>query len=153
MKPLNQWLLEYGESHQNPTNKKIHNFAVPAIMFSILGLFWCIPKPGFFPEHFLFNWCTLFVLLTTVYYILLGIFVAVGMLLVSALMMVGIYFIESAALPLLTICIALFIVAWVFQFIGHKIEGKKPSFFEDLLFLLIGPVWVAKGLFPFLFKK
>ena len=40
--------------------------------------------------------------------------------------------------------ITLFVIAWVGQFYGHKIEGKKPSFFDDLQFLLIGPLWVAE---------
>jgi uncharacterized membrane protein YGL010W len=43
----------------------------------------------------------------------------------------------------------IFILAWVGQFIGHKIEGMKPSFFQDLQFLLVGPMW----LMHFVFKK
>ena len=45
--------------------------------------------------------------------------------------------------------ITVFILAWIGQFIGHKIEGKKPSFFEDIQFLLIGPAW----LLSFIYKK
>ena len=43
----------------------------------------------------------------------------------------------------------IFIFAWIGQFIGHKIEGQKPSFFEDIQFLLIGPAW----LLSFIYKK
>src|SRR5450830_683990 len=41
-----------------------------------------------------------------------------------------------------TAALAVLVAAWIGQFIGHKIEGKKPSFFEDLRFLLIGPLFV-----------
>jgi uncharacterized membrane protein YGL010W len=43
---------------------------------------------------------------------------------------------------ILPVSLTVFVVAWIGQFIGHKIEGKKPSFFEDLRFLLIGPLFV-----------
>lgn len=48
---------------------------------------------------------------------------------------------------LFTISLSIFIISWIFQFYGHKVEGKKPSFFQDLLFLLIGPIWVTKKVF------
>jgi uncharacterized membrane protein YGL010W len=47
----------------------------------------------------------------------------------------------------LPLSIAIFVVAWIGQFIGHKIEGKKPSFFDDLRFLLIGPLFVLGFLY------
>ena len=52
-------------------------------------------------------------------------------------------------LHLLYIYLLIFIIAWVGQFIGHKIEGQKPSFFEDIQFLLIGPAWIIS----FIYKK
>jgi len=48
---------------------------------------------------------------------------------------------------MMVLMIAIFSIAWVFQFVGHKIEGKKPSFFQDLSFLLIGPLWVLKSFY------
>ena len=50
----------------------------------------------------------------------------------------------TAVVSLPVFCGVLFVLAWVGQFIGHKIEGKKPSFFEDLQFLLVGPVWLLR---------
>ena len=43
--------------------------------------------------------------------------------------------------------VALFVVGWIIQFVGHKIEGQKPSFFEDLQFLLIGPLWLLSDVY------
>jgi uncharacterized membrane protein YGL010W len=51
--------------------------------------------------------------------------------------------------PVWKICTVSFVLAWIGQFIGHKIEGKKPSFFKDVAFLLIGPAW----LMSFIYKK
>jgi len=153
VKPIEKWLSEYGESHQNGTNKKIHCVAVPVIMMTLLGLLWAIPKPAFFPEHFLANWSTFFVCLALVFYSALHFCACVLMLFMSALMLTGIYALDqNPNISLVTTCAAFFIVAWVFQFIGHKIEGKKPSFLEDLVFLLIGPLWVFKRIMPFLFE-
>ena len=50
-------------------------------------------------------------------------------------------------MPVLPASTAIFVVAWIGQFVGHKIEGKKPSFFEDLRFLLIGPLFVLSFLY------
>ena len=47
MKTINQWLVEYGESHQNPTNKTVHWVCVPLIFFSIIGLLYSIKLPFF----------------------------------------------------------------------------------------------------------
>jgi uncharacterized membrane protein YGL010W len=153
VKPIEQWLSEYGESHQNRTNKKIHYVAVPVIMMTLLGLLWAIPKPAFFPDHFLANWSTLFVSISLVFYASLHFCACILMLLMSALMLSGIYALDqNPHISLVTTCVAFFIVAWIFQFIGHKIEGKKPSFFEDLVFLLIGPLWIFKGIIPCLFE-
>jgi uncharacterized membrane protein YGL010W len=66
---------------------------------------------------------------------------AVGMLVVSALVILGNHLLAQLAMPLWQIALAIFVIAWIAQFIGHRIEGKKPSFFKDIQFLLIGPVW------------
>jgi uncharacterized membrane protein YGL010W len=80
-----------------------------------------------------------------VYYFRLSRPFAFGMLLLSAVML-GLL----AMMPPLTVLplsIAIFVLAWIGQFIGHKIEGKKPSFFDDLRFLLIGPLFVLGFLY------
>ena len=49
--------------------------------------------------------------------------------------------------PVWQICLVVFIAAWIGQFIGHKIEGKKPSFLKDIVFLLIGPAWLLSKIY------
>ena len=128
-------LEKYSESHLNPTNEAIHCVCVPLIVFSLLGLIWAV--------HPLLALAA--VVAALVYYFKLSRNFAFGMLLMSALMLVVL-----AALPrpaVLPLSILIFVLAWIGQFIGHKIEGKKPSFFDDLRFLLIGPLFVLGFLY------
>jgi uncharacterized membrane protein YGL010W len=128
-------LDQYSDSHRNPTNELIHFVCVPVIVFTLLGILWSI--------HPLLS--VIAVLAALVYYFRLSPPFAFGMLLMSAVMLALL-----ALMPpftVLPLSIAIFVVAWIGQFIGHKIEGKKPSFFDDLRFLLIGPLFVLGFLY------
>lgn len=139
MKTLEEWMQAYGVSHQNKTNVIIHKICVPLIMMSLLGLIWSIPFP--FSEVVFVNWATIFIALCCVFYATLSLKVLVFMIVQSFAMLAVVYYVSQTSY-LIHISVAVFILAWVGQFIGHKIEGAKPSFFEDLQFLLIGPVWI-----------
>ncbi len=154
MRNIDSLLLEYGESHQNKTNKLIHWFCVPAIFFSVVGLVFSIPS-GFLADQLPFlgdyaNWATLTLFLVLIYYITLSPSLTFGMLLFSAFCL---FLANSLALSfpgmLDYISLAVFVLAWIVQFYGHKIEGKKPSFLKDVQFLMIGPAW----LMHFIYKK
>ena len=141
MKSLEQWFSEYGESHRHPTNQIIHKICVPLIFFSIVGLLVQIPiqlgplKLGELVLAIALGW-----------YMTLGpraFLVMLGQLLLSYVLIYALGHFISPFWPLVLI----FVLAWIGQFVGHKIEGKKPSFFKDLQFLLIGPLWVVKSLF------
>lgn len=145
-------LNEYGESHQNSTNKFIHWIAVPVIAWTVVALLWAIPVPDAFARVPYLNWATLALLLTIIYYAVLSWTLAIGMVLFALLCIWAVLAYSSApllGLPLWQFAVGAFVVAWVFQFIGHKIEGKKPSFFKDVQFLLIGPAW----LMSFIYRK
>ena len=145
MKNVNALLNEYGESHQNKTNKKIHWFCVPAIMFSLLGILWSLPFPVKFSPFI--NWATVLIVLSLIYYLFLSWKLACGMLFSSLFMILILQWMDSFSVPLWQIAIVIFIVAWIGQFIGHNIEGKRPSFFRDIQFLLIGPVWLLADVY------
>ncbi len=143
MKAIDQWFAEYGESHQHPTNKRIHWVCVPLITFSLLAMLWAIPVPAAMAEVSpLLNWAVLFALVAGLFYLRLSLPMFVGMGVVVVLMLAVCYFLERAGVTLWPLALAIFVGAWIGQFIGHKIEGKKPSFFKDLLFLLVGPAWL-----------
>jgi uncharacterized membrane protein YGL010W len=142
LRSVHSWLEEYGESHQDHTNKMVHWVCVPAIMFSIVGLVGPIPEPAVFRSLPPLSWATLTVGLALVYYFLLSPALGTGMLFVSVVMLGTLHHLANAGAPITMVCVALFVVAWIGQFVGHKIEGKKPSFFRDIQFLLIGPLWL-----------
>ncbi|PFH08435.1 putative membrane protein YGL010W [Collimonas sp. PA-H2] len=132
---IDNLLAKYSESHLNPVNEVIHFICVPVIVFTLLGLLWAIHP-----------WVALAgALAAMLYYFSLSVPFAVGMLLMSAAMLALLYLLPPQwVLPL---SITVFVLAWIGQFIGHKIEGKKPSFFDDLRFLLIGPLFVLGFLY------
>ena len=141
MKTVDDWFREYGESHQNHTNKILHWVCIPLIMFSLIGLLWILPIPGL--DHEVANVGFVFLLASLGYYLRLSVPLALGMTVIASVMVAILVIIERhSTWPLWQICLAIFVLAWVGQFIGHKIEGKKPSFFQDHQFLLIGPLWL-----------
>jgi uncharacterized membrane protein YGL010W len=156
-RPVDAYFDKYAESHQDKTNKLIHWICVPLIVFSLLGLVWSIPFPqlGFLGRlQGYVNWATFLIAFAIIYYFRLSVALAFAMLLVIFVFSAGIVTLEKLHahqgwLPMWQVCLIIFVLAWAGQFIGHKIEGKKPSFLDDLKFLLIGPIW----LWHFIFKK
>ena len=128
-------LAKYSESHLNHTNEIIHFICVPVIVFTLLGLIWAIHPLA----------AVAVTVVSLVYYFQLSKPFALGMALMAALMLGLLSLLpDQTILPL---SIAIFVLAWIGQFIGHKIEGKKPSFLDDLRFLLIGPLFVLSFLY------
>ncbi|RYE74011.1 MAG: DUF962 domain-containing protein [Oxalobacteraceae bacterium] len=134
-RPIDVLLEQYADSHRNPTNELIHFVCVPLIVFTLLGILWSI--------HPLLAWIA--GLAALAYYGRLSMPFAVGMLGLFLVMMSLLSLMPP--LTVLPLSIAVFVVAWIGQFIGHKIEGKKPSFLDDLRFLLVGPLFVLGFLY------
>ena len=135
---IDQLLAQYGESHRNSANEVIHFVCIPAIVFSLLGMLWAL--------HPLLAVAT--VVASLIYYFRLSLPFAIGMLVFSAASLWALWALSAMTHgQVAVISIAVFVLAWIGQFIGHKIEGKKPSFFDDLRFLLIGPLFVLSFLY------
>jgi uncharacterized membrane protein YGL010W len=140
---------KYAESHQNHSNEIIHWVCVPLIVFSLLGLVWSIPFPhlAFLGKYNGYlNWASFLIAFSIYYYYKLSPVMSYLMLILIFIMSMGIVKIEQAQAnggpALWLVCAVIFVLAWIGQFIGHKIEGKKPSFLDDVKFLLIGPIWL-----------
>ncbi|MDO6684176.1 MULTISPECIES: Mpo1 family 2-hydroxy fatty acid dioxygenase [unclassified Agarivorans] len=153
-KPVQQWFNEYAVSHKNPTNKAIHWFMVPAIYFSIVGLLWSLPLSAVVSDQQLSPWinaASLLALPIHWFYLRLSKALALAMALFTLSCFLLCDLISTLnPIPLWQCSIWIFVVAWIGQFIGHKIEGKKPSFFEDIQYLLIGPLWLMGFVFDYL---
>jgi len=142
VKSLEAYIDEYSESHQNKTNILIHKICVPVILFSILGILKALPVPVSWPLWC--DWSILFLVSSFIYYSLfknVRVFFALMFLVVPMVLLL-----EFLRPKFFLLSLSLFVVAWIGQFIGHKIEGKKPSFFKDLFFLFIGPIWTMNTL-------
>jgi uncharacterized membrane protein YGL010W len=133
---VDQLLAHYGESHRNPKNELIHFVAIPLIMLTLVGLMYTVHP-----------WIAYaFVGASMVYYARLSGVFLLTMLVGAIAMLAAVRSLDGMGL-LAPVSAAVFVVAWIFQFIGHKIEGKKPSFFEDIQYLWVGPLFVLSKLF------
>lgn len=144
MRTLQDWLAEYSISHQNPVNKRLHWICVPLITASVIGLLWSLSSVV----------ALIALILVMIFYARLSIPLFSVMALFSTAIVVLIWILStplqslSASAPF-WFYLGIFVIGWIGQFYGHKVEGKKPSFFKDLQFLLIGPAWCA----DYLMKK
>jgi uncharacterized membrane protein YGL010W len=145
---IDMLLAEYGESHQNSTNKAVHWVCVPVIVWCVMALVYSLPVPSALAGLVWVNWLGLVLALALIYYLVLSPTLAIGVGLFAAL---GLWLIHAiaanSARPIWQIALVLFVLAWAGQFWGHKVEGKKPSFFKDIQFLLIGPAWLLSFLY------
>jgi uncharacterized membrane protein YGL010W len=143
MRTVAEWLGEYGASHENPTNKLLHWICVPPIVLAVLGLLWSLPVPAAFAAASPWlNWATLACAAALAYYFALSPALAAGMLIGFIVLLLLTRALTSLPWPLWLTSLVIFVVAWIGQFAGHSVEGKRPSFFKDLQFLLIGPLWL-----------
>ncbi len=131
---VDQLLAHYEASHRDPKNEVIHFIAIPLIMLSLVGMMFAVhPYIAY-----------AFIAASMVYYLRLSLVFLVTMLVWSALSVAVLFAMGSRVLEL---SVAIFVGAWILQFIGHKLEGKKPSFFEDIQYLWVGPLFVLSKLF------
>ena len=148
MTTVNYWLDEYAKDHQHPVNQAIHKVCVPLIVLSLAGLMWTIPVPREFTAISpALNWATTFLLVAMVYYLILSIPLALGMAPAILLIVVIVNWMDHWPWPLWQSSGLIFVLAWIGQFYGHHLEQKRPAFFRDLQFLMIGPLWVLAGLY------
>ncbi len=148
-RPIDQWFARYSADHRNSANQAIHVVAVPLILWSVIGLLWCVPVPGTLFRQGL--WAALAMFAGWMFYYRASRPIGFGMLAIfvaMAWLTRGLH--DVLGTPgLFKLALGVFVVAWIAQFIGHSkaFEGKKPSFFTDLKYLLIGPAWVLSKLY------
>ena len=148
---LHAWLDEYSSSHQNATNVLIHKICVPTIAFTVLGFLWSVPLPKFVRQtvgqlssHFI-PMLAIGPVLTFYFRLSVNMAVAMSILISGAFILLSVM--EQKRVRIFRVSLIIFIVAWIGQFVGHDIEGKKPSFLKDLQFLAIGPLWTLASAF------
>lgn len=146
MRTMQDWLDSYSSDHQNPTNQVFHWLCVPPILWSVIALLWTIPVPASFARPG--SWAVLAMVLAFYWYWRRSHRLALALLLVFSVLGVitNVLYYRLGGAPLCCLAVGVFVVAWIGQFIGHKYEGRKPSFLTDLSYLLIGPAWLMAKL-------
>ena len=144
---IDRWFAHYSGDHRDATNQRIHVFAVPLILWSVVALLWCIPVIGTWFRQGL--WAALAMFFAWSFYFRASRNLGYGMLAVFVAMAWSTRWLHLAlgTTPLLVLAVTVFALAWIAQFVGHRIEGRKPSFLTDLTYLLIGPAWVLAKLY------
>lgn len=142
MRPIDSWLAEYGACHQNHTNKILHWICVPLIMLSLVVMLAAVPRPAAFGISPWMHWGTVLIAATLGYYFVLAPRLALGVAVLGAGLLLATWGLAHLPWPLSAIGGVIFAAAWIGQFIGHHFEGKRPAFFKDIQFLLIGPLWL-----------
>jgi uncharacterized membrane protein YGL010W len=130
MRAVDQLFTRYSEYHRNPTNKAIHWVCVPLIVWSLLGMLWAASPYAAYVA----------IVLAMAFYLWLSLPIAVGMLLMLVVMACALTLLGP---KVLAVSAGVFVVAWIGQFIGHAVEGRRPAFLEDIRSLLVGPAWVV----------
>jgi uncharacterized membrane protein YGL010W len=143
MRTINDWFASYSADHQNPVNRAIHWVCVPTIMWAVIAALWTVPvismwmKPGF--------WAAVAMFLAYLFYYRLSRKLGFAMAIVFIASGVVCWALYGLLGPrgLLILAAVLFVLAWIGQFVGHAIEGRRPAFFDNIVQLLIGPAWLV----------
>lgn len=143
MRTTEEWLTEYAESHRNPVNQRIHRICVPLILWAVVGFFSLLRSP-YLHDGVFTSAAVILCAFALGFYALLGLKPFTQMAAVFGVCLVACALLESATAYAWEVYAAVFVLAWVGQAVGHVYEGKKPSFFKDVQFLLIGPLWILK---------
>ncbi len=139
---IQDWLDSYSADHQHPTNRLLHWICVPLITWCVIAALWSVPVPGMVGRRGF--WAAMAMVMAFAWYwkhshrlgaALLLAFVAMGALSELLALRLGV-------VNLRYVVLVVFVVAWIGQFVGHRIEGRRPSFLTDLSYLLIGPAWL-----------
>ena len=144
-RPVDRFFAAYSDDHRHPTNQWLHVLCVPAIVWSLFALVYCIPLGAGLPTGSL---AAVMAIASVAFWLWLSVPIGLGAAAMMALSWASIAALHGAVgtTTLALIGAAVFVAAWIGQFIGHHIEGRRPSFFTDLVYLMIGPVWVlSKG--------
>src|SRR5437588_9392709 len=141
MQDIRASFADYAAYHQTKGNKWFHRIGIPLIMLTLLGM---LARVGIAViGGFRIDAAVVLIAIAVIYYLTLEWRLAIGMLIVSMA-----FYVIGAWMPM-SVNVALFILGWIFQFIGHSVyEHKQPAFFRNVVHLLIGPLWILNDVIP-----
>jgi uncharacterized membrane protein YGL010W len=148
VRPADEWLSRYGRYHNHKTNCLIHSLTIPFVVMSLVGLLWSLPAPETFEQATpVLNWGTIFLMTAIMYYFIMSISLAFGILPFAILVIFGVDWLEQLTVPLWLTSTAILNLTWAGQRVGHQIEGHQPPLVEDIQTMMIGPVWILANIY------
>jgi len=141
MQHIEMLFADYASYHQTKGNKAFHRLGIPLIVLTLIGMLArvAIVQSG----SMRIDAAIVLIAVAFVYYVVLEWRLAVAMLAVT----VAFYFVGRALS--LWLNVALFVLGWIFQFIGHSVyEHRQPAFLRNLVHLLVGPLWILNDVVP-----
>jgi uncharacterized membrane protein YGL010W len=146
-RPIDLIIDQYDAFHQRPGNRFINYICIPLIVFSVVGFVWSLPFPslkflGVYNGYL--NWASFLIAFSIYYYMRLAPVLSYIMLLILFAITFGVTQLQALQKGFLLpqVCIFIFIICNIAQFIGYRIEGKKPTFSDEFKFMLTAPVWL-----------
>jgi hypothetical protein len=148
MPETDRWLTEYGNSHSDLDYPPIYWMSVLLLIAATVGLFSLLPIPEEFAKISpVLNWATAFLMVAVVYYFIISISLAIGMLpFVFGLTSLQIWLTHSS-LPLNRIVVGLFLASVAGLFVGHRSRGGFKSVLVDIQMMMIAPIWILSRLY------
>ncbi len=141
MSTIQELFADYGSYHQTKGNKWFHRFGIPMIMLTTFGMLARLEITSV--NSFRIDAAILLILAAEIYYLMLDWRLGLAMLGISI-----IFYVAGAAMPF-WLNVALFVLGWILQFVGHSVyEKRQPAFFRNFVHLLIGPLWIVNDLIP-----
>ncbi|HEY8553553.1 MAG TPA: Mpo1-like protein [Burkholderiales bacterium] len=141
MRTLTDHLAQYAAYHRDRRNIATHFVGIPMIVIAVVAL---LSRPTLFDVGVAVTPALLLVLAASIFYLVLDLRFGIAMAVLNVLLLwLGSWVAAQTTAVWATAGIVLFVVGWIIQFIGHYFEGRKPAFFDDIIGLIIGPLFVV----------
>ena len=148
MSETDNWLLRYEQNHDNLTNPWVYWAAVPMVVVGTVGLLWYLPVPvEFYEISPLLNWGSAFLMATTVYYFIISLSLAIGMLPFMLGLAALQLWLSQSPYPQLGVSVGLLIAGTVGLWLGRRGPGSIRGVLQDFQLLMIGPVWLLSVIY------
>ena len=148
MSEIDGWLELYELTHRDLRNPLVYWAAVPMVVLGTVGLLWSLPTPVEFAEISpLLNWGSAFLMATAIYYFIISLSLAIGMLpFLLGIAAVQVWLVQSAY-PQLGVSVGLLVAGTAGLWLGRPGGARFGAVWQDLQLMMIGPVWLLSALY------
>jgi len=148
MSETDNWLLRYEQNHSELNNPWVYWAAVPMVVTGTVGLLWALPIPAeFYKISPLLNWGSAFLMAATIYYFIISLSIAIGMLPFLLGLATLQLWLTASNYPALGVSIGLMVAGTVGLAMGRRGAGRVRAVLQDLQLMMIGPAWLLSMIY------